>query len=232
MTTAATSDGPLELRPIIDPALQAYAEQVATTPRRAELDELDVRTRAELGMGIMLSGTAVGRLLETLVAISGAQQVLEIGTFSGVSALHMAEALPGNGRIISCEVDPKRAAFARAAFVDSPHAERIELREGPALHTLATLPGPFDLVFIDADKISYRAYVEAALQKLARPRGLIVLDNTLYEGEVIKKRRSQNAEALDLLNRWLAQHPDLIAVQLTVRDGLTLVRRRIQNELA
>lgn len=216
----------LELRPLVDPAIQQYAEHVATTPRSPALDDLAAATRSELGMGLMLSGPVVGRLLETLVIIAGARSVLEIGTFSGVSALHIAEGLPAGGRIVTCELDAERAAFARRAFATSPYRDRIELREGPALETLGTLPGPFDLVFVDADKVSYRAYVEAVLPKLAVPRGLIVLDNTLYDGEVVERHRSENADALDGLNRWLAGRRDLVAVQLTIRDGLTLVRRR------
>jgi caffeoyl-CoA O-methyltransferase len=214
------------LKPLIDPTLQEYAERIATTPRHRSLDELDARTREELGRGLMLSGPAVGQLLETLVVIAQARSVVEIGTFSGLSALHIAEGLPPDGRLVTCELDEQYAAFARKAIASSPHAERIELREGPAIETIEGLPGPFDLVFIDADKVSYRAYVEAVLPKLAVPRGLIVLDNTLYEGEVIQDERSENADALDRLNRWLAGRDDLIAVQLTVRDGMTLVRRR------
>jgi caffeoyl-CoA O-methyltransferase len=215
-----------ELRPLTSPLLQRYAEHVATTPRSPWLDALDAETRARLGMGIMLSGPVVGRLLETLAVLAQARSVLEIGTFSGISALHLAEGLPADSRIVTCELDPHYAAFARETIARSPHADRIEVREGPALDTLATLAGPFDLVFIDADKVSYRAYVEAVLPMLAAPRGLIVLDNTLYEGEVILPERSANADALDRLNRWLAARQDLVVVQLTVRDGVTLVRRR------
>jgi caffeoyl-CoA O-methyltransferase len=220
------SPGPeLEVKPLIDPAIERYTELV-TTPRSTYLDELDARTRAQLGSGIMLSGPVVGRLLETLVSITWARNVLEIGTFSGVSALHLAEGLPVDGTVVTCEADAERAAFARSAIARSPYAGRIEVREGQALDTLATLPGPFDLVFIDADKTGYRSYVEAVLPKLATPRGLIVLDNTLYDGEVVRSQRSDNADALDSLNRWLASHPDLVVVQLSVRDGVTLVRRR------
>jgi caffeoyl-CoA O-methyltransferase len=224
MTAPATAAD--QLKPIIDPVLQQYAEHAATTPRPAYLDELDQRTRSELGMGIMLSGPVVGLLLETLAAVVQARDVLEIGTFSGISALHIAEGLPADGRIVTCELNAEYAEFARAAIAATPHRGRIEVREGPALDAIATLPGPFDLVFIDADKVSYRAYVEAVLPKLARPHGLIVLDNTLYEGEVVLRNRSENADALDDLNRWLAGRSDLVAVQLTVRDGITLVRHR------
>ena len=128
----------------------------------------------------MLSGPVVGRLLELLVSRDRARElVLEIGTYAGYSALAMAAGLPPGGQIITCEIDPRaRRVRARAHRQASPHGERIELLVGPAIETIAKLDGPFDLVFIDADKTGYRAYYEAVLGKLA-PHGLIVVDNTL-----------------------------------------------------
>jgi caffeoyl-CoA O-methyltransferase len=149
--------------------------------------------------------------------------VLEIGTFSGASALWMARGLPPGGRIVTCENDPERAAFARRAIADAGEGHRVELVEGPALDTIAALDGPFDLVFIDADKEGYPAYLDAVLPKLA-DGGLVVADNTLREGKVLDPRGSADA-AIARFNDRVVADPSLVAVQLTVRDGLTLIRR-------
>jgi caffeoyl-CoA O-methyltransferase len=207
----------------IEPKVDAYAE-ARTTPRPSQIDELDARTREELGHDEMLSGPVVARLLGALVAVGQPEQVLEIGTFSGTSALAMAAELPPGGRLITLEADPEHAAFARAAFASAPHGDRIELIEGPALETLERLDGPFGVVFVDAHKPEYRAYVEAVLPKLATD-GIIAVDNTLFSGQAVD-RSSEGGESLDDFNRWLLEHPDLITVLLTVRDGVTLVRRR------
>ena len=185
----------------MDSRLEEYAENVATTPRDSALEELHARTVTELGHAPMLSGPLVGRLLETLVAVSGATRVLEIGTFSGVSALEMAAGLPEGGRIVTCEADAEHADFARRAFAEHPLGNRIELREGPAMDTLATLPGPFDFVFVDADKTGYPAYVEAVLPKLVPQRGLIALDNMLMDGRVLEPGDSDGPRVIDELNR-------------------------------
>src|SRR3712207_7212806 len=160
----------------------------------------------------MLTGPVEGRLLEFLVWMTHPKLVLEIGTYSGYSALSMARALPPDGRIITCEVDPARAMFARR------HIERhgrISVREGPALDTIASLDGPFDLVFIDADKDGYVDYYEAVLPKLAS-RGLIVADNTLGH---------ERNEAIGRFNEHVARDARTVQVVLTVRDGVTLIRR-------
>ena len=134
----------------------------------------------------MLSGAVEGRLLEMLVFATGARRVLEFGTYSGYSALSMARALPADGRIVSLEVSEEHAEFARshiAANRRTPSA--IEVIVGPALERVEQLDGPFDLVFIDADKENYARYYEAALSELS-PRGLIVVDNTLWSGRVLE----------------------------------------------
>jgi caffeoyl-CoA O-methyltransferase len=160
-----------------------------------------------------------------LVWISGARRVLEIGTYSGYSALSMAAALPDDGRIVSCELDEERAEFARRHIEASPHAGRIEIRVGPALDTIRGLDGPFDLVFVDADKTGYSDYVDATLPLLSE-RGLLVIDNTLWSGRVLDPDpEDETTTALAQLNDRLAADDRLVVVQLTVRDGVTLVRR-------
>lgn len=209
---------------IVDPAVEAYAAD-HTTPASPLLVELAAETRRSLDLPQMMVGPLEGRFLETLVFATGARLVLEIGTFSGYSALSMAPALPAGGRIVSCDVDPKALAVARRFVGDSPYADRIEIREGPALETMAHLDGPFDLVFIDADKTNYANYYDAALPKLA-PRGLIVVDNTLWSGAVLDDSdHSEDTEAIRAFNDQVAGDGRVVCVQLTVRDGVTLIRR-------
>ena len=210
---------------LIDPAAESYAEQ-ATTPPAAHLAALAEHTREQLDCPQMLTGAVEGRLLETLVFASGAKRVLEIGTYSGYSALAMAAGLQDGGEVITCEVSEEHAAFARSHIAESPHAGRIDVRVGPALDTIASLEGPFDLVFIDADKTGYPEYFEACLPLLAA-RGVIVLDNTLRHGTVLPggDDGSPEARAIGELNVRLARDPRVVSVLLTVRDGVTLVRR-------
>jgi caffeoyl-CoA O-methyltransferase len=209
---------------IVDPALEAYAEAHTTAPP-AYLESLAEETRATLASPHMMVGRLEGRFLELVVFASGATSVLEIGTFSGYSSLSMAAGLPPGGSIVTCEVDPVHAEVARRHIAASPHADRIEVVVGPALETIAGLPGPFDLVFIDADKGNYVHYFEAVLPKLA-PRGLILADNTLWGGRILDPSDTTvDTEALRAFNDLVAADPRVVAVQTTVRDGVTMVRR-------
>jgi caffeoyl-CoA O-methyltransferase len=207
---------------LVRPDIDAYATE-HTTPPAGWLDRVHAEAVADLPYAAMLSGPVVGRLLQTLVAVMQARLVVEVGTYAGYSALAMAEALPPGGRVVTLELDDAHADFAQRQFDASPHGDRIELVRGPALASLERLDGPFDLVFIDADKIGYPAYYEAALGKLA-PHGLIVADNTLRDGNVLDPRTDAD-RAIDALNRAWAADERVVATQLTVRDGLTLIRR-------
>jgi caffeoyl-CoA O-methyltransferase len=171
----------------------------------------------------MLTGTIVGRLLELLVHGMGARRVLEIGTYSGYSALSMAAGLPPDGHVDTCEVDSERAEVARRYIAKSPYADRITVHLGPALESIAALEGEFDFVFVDADKPNYANYVDAVLPRLAE-RGLIAIDNTLWSGNVLDPH-DDDTRAIAALNDRLASDPRLTVVQLTVRDGLALIRR-------
>jgi caffeoyl-CoA O-methyltransferase len=206
------------------PEIDRYCEEHTTAPPEF-LARLAAETHEQLESPQMLTGRVEGRFLEMLVWASGARTVLEIGTYSGYSALSMAAALPEGGRIVSCEISEEHAEFARRHIADSPYADRIEVRLGPALETIASLDGPFDLVFVDADKPAYAGYVEAVLPKLA-PRGLIAVDNTLWSGRVLDPDPEQvNESALAALNDQLVADERLVVVQLPIRDGVTLVRR-------
>lgn len=209
---------------IVDPRLEAYAEEHTTAPP-PHLDELAADLRATLPAPGMMVGRIEGRFLELLVFALGARSVLEIGTFGGYSALAMAPGLAPGGRITTCEISEVHATFARRHIAASPYADRIDVVVGPAIETVATLPGPFDLVFIDADKAGYRHYFEAVLPKLA-PRGLIAADNTLWSGRILDPSdTTEDTVALRAFNDFLAVDPRVVAVQTTVRDGVTLIRR-------
>ena len=168
---------------LVDEQLEAYAEQ-HTTPHEPLLAELAAETKATMASPQMLTGTIEGRFLELLVAGTVARRVLEIGTFTGYSALSMAAALPADGRIDTLDVEPRHAEVAQRYFDRSPHGDKITLHLGPALETIEQLEGEFDLVFIDADKENYDAYYEAVLPRLSE-RGLIAIDNTLWSGRVL-----------------------------------------------
>jgi caffeoyl-CoA O-methyltransferase len=172
----------------------------------------------------MLTGAIEGRLLEFLVFLGQPRLVLEIGTYSGYSALSMARALPAGGRIITCELDPERVAFAGRHIEQAGYGDRIEIRPGPALETIGGLDGPFDLVFIDADKEGYHDYYEAVLPKLSE-HGLIIADNTLYSGDVLSPEPESNGEAIARFNHHVAADPLTVQVILPIRDGVTLIRR-------
>jgi caffeoyl-CoA O-methyltransferase len=203
--------------------VEAYAA-AHTTALPSWLQRLHAEAVAELPYPSMLSGPVVGRLLETLVFALRPQLVVEVGTYAGFSALAMAAALPPGGRIVTLELSDAHADFAQRHVDASPYADRIEIVRGPALESLAALDGPYDLVFIDADKTGYPDYYEAALAKLA-PTGLIAVDNTLRDGGVLAPDSDGDRAIAALNDRWAADER-VIATQLTVRDGLTLLRPR------
>jgi caffeoyl-CoA O-methyltransferase len=208
---------------LVPDPIDAYAE-AHTTPPTELLAALAEETRATMSAPQMLTGTVEGRFLELLVFGTGARRVLEIGTFTGYSALSMAAALPEGGRIDTCDIEPKHVEVAQRYIDQSPYADRITIHVGPALETIARLEGAFDLVFIDADKPNYANYYEAALPRLSA-RGLIAIDNTLWSGRVLDPQ-DQQSQAIAALNDAIAADERVVAVQLTVRDGVTLVRRR------
>ncbi|MGB2952923.1 MAG: class I SAM-dependent methyltransferase [Gaiellaceae bacterium] len=207
-------------------AIARYAEE-HTTPPTELLAALAEETRATLEAPQMLTGTIEGRLLELLVFASGAKRVLELGTYSGYSALSMAAGLGEGGRIDTCELDYQRAEVARRYFEQSPYADRIQLHLGPALETIKRLEGAFDFVFIDADKPNYVNYYEAVLPRLSE-RGIIAADNTLWSGRVLDEDDdSESTVAIKAFNEHVRSDPRVVAVMLTVRDGITLIRRAV-----
>jgi caffeoyl-CoA O-methyltransferase len=203
--------------------VEAYAA-AHTTPLPAWLTRVHDEAVTELPYPSMLSGPVVGRLLQTLVFALAPRLVVEVGTYAGFSALAMAAALPAGGRVVTLELEDAHADFAQRHVDASPFADRIEIVRGPALESLDRLDGPYDFVFIDADKTGYPDYYEAALAKLA-PTGLIAVDNTLRGGGVLDPGSEGDRVIAELNDRW-ATDERVIATQLTVRDGLTLLRLR------
>jgi predicted O-methyltransferase YrrM len=162
--------------------------------------------------------------LQMLVRLIGARNVLELGMFTGYSTLMMAEALPDDGHLITCEVDPKAEAIARRYFGESPHGHKITIRMGPAMDTIKTLSAPLDLVFIDADKVNYSNYYETCLP-LVKPGGLIVGDNVLWSGKVIDPK-DDDTRSIVAFNQLVQSDPRVENVCLTVRDGIMLAWKR------
>ena len=204
--------------------IEAYADAHTTAPE-ALLAELAEETKATLRSPQMLTGPIEGRLLELLVHGIEAKRVLELGTYSGYSSLSMAAGLAEGGHIDTCEVDEKHAEVARRYIARSQYADRITVHLGPALETIERLGGEFDFVFIDADKQNYGAYYEALLPRLS-PHGLMAIDNTLWSGRVLDESDdSEDTRAIRELNDRIAADERVVAVQLTIRDGVTLIRR-------
>jgi caffeoyl-CoA O-methyltransferase len=206
---------------LVEPKVDAYAE-AHTTPSGELFERLAAETREKTTLPQMMVGEVEGRFLEFLVRLRGAQRVLEIGTFTGYSSLSMARGLPVGGRVITCDVNPETTAIARRYAEEAGLADRIEFRLGPGVETIAQLEGPFDLVFIDADKPGYRDYYEAVLPKLA-DRGLIVADNALRDGHVLDEDAD---EPMKDFNDHVLSDPRVDCVLLTVRDGMLLVMKR------
>ena len=209
---------------IVPDEIDAYAE-AHTSPPTELLAELAAETKATLHSPQMLTGTVEGRFLELLVFALRPRRVLELGTYSGYSSLSMAAGLPEGGHIDTCEVSEEHAEVAQRYIARSPYADRITIHLGPALETIEQLGGEWDFVFIDADKENYANYYEALLPRLAQT-GLMAIDNTLWSGRVLDDGDDSEAtRAIRGLNDRIASDDRVVVVQLTVRDGVTLLRR-------
>jgi caffeoyl-CoA O-methyltransferase len=208
---------------VVSDEIQAYAE-AHTTPPPELMQRLAEETRETLRSPQMLTGVVEGRLLEFLVFALRPQRVLELGTYSGYSSLSMAAVLPPGGHIDTCEVDEAHAAVARRYLDEAGVGDRVTIHLGPALETIERLESEYDLIFIDADKLNYPTYYEALVPRLS-PAGIMALDNTLWSGRVAEPPDSPETEMFVELNDRIAADPRVIAVMLTVRDGVTLVRR-------
>lgn len=200
--------------------IEAYAERFTTAPDEV-LERLGAETRATQPNHGMMVGPVEGAFLSFLVFALRPQRVLELGTFTGWSTIAMARALPPGGSLITCDVDEETTAIARRYAEEAGVSDRIDFRLGPALDTLAQLEGPIDFAFIDADKGGYVDYYEAILPLLS-PHGAIAADNTLFgtDGD------TPIARAMTRFNEHVFGDERVDAVLLTIREGVTLIRRR------
>jgi caffeoyl-CoA O-methyltransferase len=203
--------------------IEAYA-LAHSSPEPALFAELAAATRAQTTQPQMMVGHTQGSLLKFLVRMTGAKHVLEIGTFTGYSALAMAEGLPEDGSIVTCDIDPKATAIARSFWERSPHGRKIRLQLAPALDTIATLSGPIDFVFIDADKTNYVRYWDACVPKV-RAGGVLVADNVLWSGEALAPE-TDDARAIAAFNEHVVRDARVEMVMLPIRDGVTLAVKR------
>ena len=213
------------MKPLILPEIEAYAE--AHSMEESEIcRRLREETYRTMEYPQMVVGAFQGAVLKMMALLVGATRVLEIGTFTGYSALCLAEALPPNGSVITCDIDPDSTAMAKRYFAQSPHGNKIDVKLGPALETLQTLHGLFDLIFIDADKVNYLKYYRRALD-FVTPQGVILFDNVLWNGDVIPHPPlDESTAAIQELNRAVHADQNVHAVLLTIRDGVLVIRPR------
>jgi caffeoyl-CoA O-methyltransferase len=204
---------------MIEERLERFAE-AQSTPPQALFERLAAETHSTQSEPQMMVGPLEGAFIRFVVALKQPRRVLEIGVFTGWSSIEMASALPPGGTLFALDVNPETTAIAQRYAEEAGVDERIDYRVGPALETLRELEGPFDLVFIDADKTGYVDYYEAVLPKLADD-GVILADNTFAE-----LREGESAEAMKRFNAHVRDDPRVEQVLLTVRDGVTLIRKR------
>jgi caffeoyl-CoA O-methyltransferase len=208
---------------LVPESIEAYAE-AHTDPVDAIFKDLHDDTYGKMSAPQMQVGRIEGTFLKLLVKLSRAKRALELGMFTGYSGLMIAEGLPDDGELITCDVDPKAEEMAKKYFARSPHGKKITIRMGPALETIRTLKAPIDFVFIDADKENYSNYFEAILP-LMPSGGIIVADNTLWSGRVLEPKEASD-KAIVAFNDKVANDKRVEKVQLTVRDGMTLIRKK------
>ncbi|MFY0684351.1 MAG: class I SAM-dependent methyltransferase [Balneola sp.] len=207
---------------ITDPKVDQYSED-HTTSESEDIKKLIRSSDEELQYIDMLSGRVVGQLLKMIVKISGAKRVLEIGTFTGYSAIMMAEALPDDGEVITLEMNLKYQKIAQKHFDQTPAGEKVTMICGNAQETIKELSGLFDLVYLDGDKLRYSYYYEQILPLLSSG-GLIIADNVLWDGTVLEPE-DPKAKAIAAFNKLVAEDDRVEQVLLPVRDGVNVIRK-------
>lgn len=210
---------------VLDPAVDDYAAKY-TSAEPQVLSELSRITHLRSMQPRMLSGHVQGRFLAMIVGLMQAKKILEIGTFTGYSAICMAEGLTNGGKIISIDINDEVLPIARKAVEQAGMQEKIELITGNAADVLPTLQGPFDLIFIDADKRNYAKYYELSLP-LLRKGGLILADNVLWSGRVIDETvKDADTAALRSFSEMVQHDERVDNVMLTLRDGVLMIVKR------
>ena len=213
------------MKSLVLPEIEAYAE-AHSCPESDVCRRLREETYRSMDFPQMVVGPLEGAFLKVMALSVGAKRVLEIGTFTGYSALCFAESLPEDGQVVTCDIDPDSTAMAKRFWAQSPVGSKIQLHLGPALDTMRGLQGHFDLIFIDADKANYVNYFRRSLDLLS-DRGVILIDNVLWSGEVLKNSPPDtNTVAIQELNRVVHAEPRVSAVLLTIRDGIFMIKTR------
>ncbi|HLZ36090.1 MAG TPA: class I SAM-dependent methyltransferase [Nitrospira sp.] len=208
---------------LVSAEIEAYAE-AHSAPESGVCRALREETHRQMDCPQMVVGALEGAFLKVMAQVVQARRVLEIGMFTGYSALCFAETLPADGSVTTCEIDDASAALARQYFARSPHGCKIQIRMGPALDTMRELSGPFDLIFIDADKMNYVNYYRRA-KDLISPDGVILIDNVLWGGDVlVQPPPDEKTAAIQELNRVVAADKGVTCVLVTIRDGVLVVR--------
>jgi caffeoyl-CoA O-methyltransferase len=210
------------MKRIVPEKIERYCAE-NTTPESQLLRQLVSETYASTEFPEMQIGHLEGAFLRMLVRLVSAKRILELGTFTGYSALVMAEALPEDGKLITCDIDPDVTEIAKRYWSRSPHGKKIELKLGNALETLKTIEGSFDVVFIDADKENYINYWELCMPK-THSRSLFIVDNVLWSGSVLDPKNETDME-IAAFNRHVYEDKRVEVVMLPVRDGVTLAWR-------
>lgn len=214
------------MKALVSAEIEAYATAHSMGESDARRD-LRAETYRQMDCPQMVVGPLEGAFLKMVTQMVRARHVLEIGMFTGYSALCFAEALPEEGTVTTCEIDESSAAVARRYFAVSPHGHKIIVRMGPAIETMRALDGRFDVIFIDADKQNYLNYYRRA-KDLLSPDGVILIDNVLWDGDVLlQPPPDERTAAIQELNRLVARDSDMSAVLLTLRDGVLVVRRQV-----
>lgn len=208
--------------PITDPKIDVYSEN-HTTSESDDIKKLIISSDNELEFIDMLSGRVVGQLLKILIKISGAKRVLEIGTFTGYSAIMMAEAMPEDGEIITLEMNLRYQKLAQMHFDSFKVGSKITMIPGNAQQSIKALKGNFDLVYLDGDKLRYAFYFDTVLP-LLKTGGLIVADNVLWDGTVLQPE-DHKAQAIADFNKMVADDDRVEQVLLPIRDGVNIIRK-------
>jgi len=213
------------MKSLVLPDVEAYAEAHSLSESEV-CRRLREETYRTMDCPQMVVGPLEGAFLKVMAMSVGARRVLEIGTFTGYSALCFAESLPEGGQVLTCDIDPDSTALAKRYWFQSAHGSKIHLRLAPALETMGQLSGPFDLIFIDADKTNYVNYYRRALD-LISDRGIILIDNVLWNGDVLKSPAPDSSTAaIQELNRVVHADPRVSAVLVTIRDGIFVIKPR------
>jgi caffeoyl-CoA O-methyltransferase len=217
---------------MVDKKIEEYCIAKSNLPS-ADCDRIEEYTRANVHGAGMLIGKMEASFIGFLLRSIEAKRVLELGTFTGYSALTMAENLPADGEVITVDINETTVALAKDFWNQSQHGHKIKSLLGNGLDIIPTLDAPFDFVFIDADKRNYIDYLKLTVPMLSA-RGIIVIDNVLWSGRVLpdtvldmSEHRDRNTEFIRLVNDYIANEPTLYGTLLPIRDGMFLVKKKV-----